>query len=66
LTAFGRLICALRFHQVLKTEWKGNENSLEEGIVRENQLKGIIMPDKPLILSCLKILQTESIDLVDA
>ena len=28
--------------------------------------KGIIMPDKPLILSCLKILQTESIDLVDA
>jgi predicted nucleic acid-binding protein len=24
------------------------------------------MPDKPLILSCLKILQTESIDLVDA
>ena len=28
--------------------------------------KGINMPDKPLILSCLKILQTESIDLVDA
>ena len=28
--------------------------------------KGVIMPDKPLILSCLKILQTERIDLVDA
>ena len=28
--------------------------------------KGVVMPDKPLILSCLKILQTESIDLVDA
>jgi len=28
--------------------------------------KGVIMPDKPLILSCLKILLTESIDLVDA
>ena len=28
--------------------------------------KGVNMPDKPLILSCLKILQTESIDLVDA
>jgi len=28
--------------------------------------KGIIMPDKPLILACLKILQTERIDLVDA
>ena len=28
--------------------------------------KGVIMPDKPLILSCLKILRTERIDLVDA
>jgi len=28
--------------------------------------KGVIMPDKPLILSCLEILQTERIDLVDA
>ena len=28
--------------------------------------KGVIMSDKPLILSCLKILQTEKIDLVDA
>jgi len=28
--------------------------------------KGVIMPDKPLILSCLKILLTEKIDLVDA
>ena len=28
--------------------------------------KGVIMPDKPLILSCLKILKTEKIDLVDA
>ena len=28
--------------------------------------KGVMMPDKPLILSCLKILQTERIDLVDA
>jgi predicted nucleic acid-binding protein len=28
--------------------------------------KGIIMPDKLFILSCLKILQTENIDLVDA
>lgn len=28
--------------------------------------KGVMMPDKALILSCLKILQTESIDLVDA
>lgn len=28
--------------------------------------KGVIMPDKPLILSCLKILQKERIDLVDA
>ena len=28
--------------------------------------KGVIMPDKLLILSCLEILQTERIDLVDA
>lgn len=28
--------------------------------------KGVIMSDKPLILSCLKILKTERIDLVDA
>jgi len=28
--------------------------------------KGVIMPDKPLILSCLEILQSERIDLVDA
>ena len=28
--------------------------------------KGVIMPDKALILSCLKILRTERIDLVDA
>ncbi len=28
--------------------------------------KGVMMPDKALILSCLKILQTERIDLVDA
>ena len=28
--------------------------------------KGISMLDKPLVLSCLKILQTERIDLVDA
>ena len=28
--------------------------------------KGVVMADKPLILSCLKILQTERIDLVDA
>jgi len=28
--------------------------------------KGVIMPDKPLILSCLEILQTERIDLADA
>ena len=28
--------------------------------------KGVIMPDKPLILACLKILRTEKIDLVDA
>ena len=28
--------------------------------------KGVIMPDKALILACLKILQTEKIDLVDA
>ena len=28
--------------------------------------KGVMMPDKALILSCLKILQTESIGLVDA
>lgn len=28
--------------------------------------KGIVMTDKPLILSCLKILQRERIDLVDA
>jgi len=28
--------------------------------------KGVMMSDKPLILSCLKILQTERIDLVDA
>ncbi len=29
-------------------------------------LKGVMMPDKPLISSCLKILQGEKIDLVDA
>ena len=28
--------------------------------------KGVLMVDKPLILTCLKILQTEKIDLVDA
>ncbi len=28
--------------------------------------KGVTMPDKPLILSCLKILKAERIDLVDA
>ena len=28
--------------------------------------KGVIMADKQLILSCLKILKTEKIDLVDA
>lgn len=28
--------------------------------------KGVIMPDKSLVLSCLEILQTERIDLVDA
>ncbi len=28
--------------------------------------KGVIMHDKPLIISCLRILQTENIDLVDA
>ena len=28
--------------------------------------KGVIMPDKPLILACLKILRAEKIDLVDA
>ncbi len=28
--------------------------------------KGVMMPDKALILSCLKILRTERIDLVDA
>ena len=28
--------------------------------------KGVIMPDKPLLLACLKILRTEKIDLVDA
>jgi len=31
-----------------------------------NYLKGFLMPDKPLILSCLRILITERIDLVDA
>jgi predicted nucleic-acid-binding protein len=51
---------------VLTKLYQVPQNEAAEKLSDIVSFTGIIMPDKPLILSCLEILQTEKIDLVDA
>jgi predicted nucleic-acid-binding protein len=51
---------------VLTKLYQVPQNEAAEKLFDMVSFMGIIMPDKPLILSCLEILQSEKIDLVDA
>ncbi len=51
---------------VLTKLYQVPQNEAAEKLFDIVSFTGIIMPDKPLVLSCLEILQSEKIDLVDA